>query len=403
MFARRGLFLTTLAIAAFAFYSVSNGAEAGTLPISDNLLALAALAAIVIALFAICIAYFAMNRVAAVRNEFGRFSRSVETTLNELASRSTRDSASIGELNKMVADEIRSMSAKAHPSAEAASPAAAAEVRRPRPAPIVTRETPAIAEAEAGFEKLLVEAVERDDLQVSLQPIISVARSAAAGFEVHAHISEPDSDRARDIRRLASPVSGLDQAAFEQGLLKHSIEAGRRQLGSDSEKMPFHVAISDALLSNESEMQNLAQLTSQHRALAKSVVLSIAADAFELRGTARENLDRLTMEGFRVALEDWAGSAADAMAAAERGVKYAKVPVDRLFDRTRKRPGELGGAEMVAALREADIEIVATGVERDEDAVGLIDLGIDLMEGDRFSGPKVLKAPAKRRAELAET
>jgi EAL domain-containing protein (putative c-di-GMP-specific phosphodiesterase class I) len=58
---------------------------------------------------------------------------------------------------------------------------------------------------------------------------------------------------------------------------------------------------------------------------------------------------------------------------------------------------------MVEALHEAGIGIIATGVARDEDAVSLIDLGIDLMEGDRFSGPRLIKAPASRRAAMAET
>lgn len=401
MFARRGLFFSVLAIAAIAFYSVSNGAEVASPPISENLFALAAFAASLVALAAIGIALFAMNRVAALRGELRRFSRSVETTLDEIASRSTRDSASIGELNRMVADEIRSMSAKAQ-AGDNSRPAAAAETRRPRPAPVVTRGDLA-QDTGSDFNAAMADALNIDELVVSLQPIISVSRSVAAGFEAHAHVGDTEDGAARDIRRLTSPVSGLDQAGFEQRLLKHAIEAGRRQLGSESEKMPFHVAISGALLGNDDEMQNLAQLTSQHRSLAKSVVLSLDADTFGMRGKVRENLDSLTMEGFRIALEDWAGNEEEAKAAAARGVRYAKVPAGRLFDRKGRRSAEPAGSDLIAALQAADIEIIATGVERDEDAVGLIDLGIDLMEGERFSGPKVLKAPAKRRTELAAT
>ena len=401
MFARRGLFLSVLAIAAVAFYSASNGTEIASPPISDNLYALSVFVAALIAVVAIGIAVFAMNRVAALRGELRRFSRSVETTLDELASRSTRDSASITELNRMVAHEIRSMSAKA-PVADAARSVTATETRRPRPAAVPTRET-LTADSGSDLDALLADALEKDELVVSLQPIISVSGSVAAGFEVYAHISDVESGLSRDIRRITRPVSGLDQAAFEQSLLKHAIEAGRRQLGSDSEKMPFHVAISGALLGDDAEMQNLAQLTSQHRALAKSVVFSLDADTFGMRGKAQENLDSLTMEGFRIALEDWAGNAEDAKAAAARGVKYAKIPADRLIDRGHRKSGEPAGADLIAAFQAAGIEIIATGVERDEDAVGLIDLGIDLMEGERFSGPKVLKAPAKRRAELSVT
>jgi cyclic-di-GMP phosphodiesterase, flagellum assembly factor TipF len=39
----------------------------------------------------------------------------------------------------------------------------------------------------------------------------------------------------------------------------------------------------------------------------------------------------------------------------------------------------------------AAIEVIATDVRSDEDAVGLLDLGVDLMTGARFSGPRRLK------------
>lgn len=400
MFERRGLFVATLALAAVALYLVSRNAEAAQQPIPGNAIALAAIA---IAAVAAGVAIFALRRADAVRNEFRRFSRSVEMALGEVSSRSTRDSATIGELNRMVADEIRSMADLRTPSGRASGSNAEAESPRPRPVRVETRQTAARTETGGAFEQALAKAVADDALQVSLQPIISVSRSTAVGFEVHAHVKDGEHDRSLDIRRLAQPVAGLDQAAFEQSLLRRAIDAGRRQLGSDSEKMPFHIAISAALLSNKTEMGNLADLTAQHRALAKSVVLSLAAGDFDLRGTARENLDKLTMEGFRIALEDWDGSAEDAAGASSRGVAYAKISADRLLDRQKARRNGLPGAELVEALDEAGIGIIATGVTRDEDAVILIDLGIDQMEGDRFSGPKLIKAPASRRAELAET
>jgi EAL domain-containing protein (putative c-di-GMP-specific phosphodiesterase class I) len=397
MFERRGLFVSTLVLAAIALYLVSQNAQAAQEPIPGNAIALAG---ILVALGAVGVAIYALRRAEAVRSEFLRFSRSVEMALGEVATRSTRDSATIGELNRMVADEIRSMSELRHTGGSAPAAAAATDSARPRPVRVEPRQ-PAGPETSTAFEQALTRAVSDNALQISLQPIISVSRSTAVGFEVHAHVTDSEHDRALDFRRLARPVSGLDQAAFEQTLLRQAIDAGRRQLGSDSEKMPFHIAISGALLSNENEMGNLAELTSQHRALAKSVVLSLAAGEFDLRGAARENLDKLTAEGFRLAIEDWDGSAEDAEAAAARGVALVKIPVDRLLDRQKPRRNGLPGAELVEALREAEIGVIATGVTRDEDAVTLIDLGIDQMEGDRFSGPKLIKAPASRRAELA--
>lgn len=402
MFERRGFIAWIVAIAAIAFYFASHNAEAAQSPVSGNALALAGIA---VALVAIVVAIYAVRRADAVRGDFQRFSRSVEMALNEVASRSSRDSATIGELNRMVADEIRGMADRrgAGDETHGQRSDADAPARRPRPVRVETRQTTATTASSEAFEQALVEAVSVNALQISLQPIISVSRSTAVGFEVHAHVTQGDEEQSRDFRRLARPVAGLDEAVFEQALLREAIETGRRQLGSDSEKMPFHIAISEALLSNAAEMQNLAELTSRHRALAKSVVLSIAAGKFELQGAARDNLDKLTLEGFRLALEDWEGGADEAKAASERGVAFAKIGVDRLLGRQRTRQREVSGPEMVEALHEAGIGIIATGVTRDEDAVSLIDLGIDLMEGERFSGPRLIKAPASRRAAMAET
>jgi EAL domain-containing protein (putative c-di-GMP-specific phosphodiesterase class I) len=401
MFVRRGLFVSTVALAVTALYFASREAEAAQEPIAGNALAIAGIA---IAIVAVGVAIFALRRAEAIRSDFQRFSRSVEMALNDIASRSTRDSATIGELNRMVANEIRSMAQYRTHGGDTRD--ARAETERPRqlrPAQVETRQATAAALATETFEQALVTAVAENDLRISLQPIISVSQSTAVGFEVHAHVTGGEEERSLDIRRLARPVTGLDEAVFEQMLLRQAIETGRRQLGSDSERMPFHIAISAALLGNEREMRNLAELTSQHRALAKSVVLSLTADRFDVDGAARENLDKLTAEGFRLALEDWDGGSEDAAGAASRGVAYAKISVDRLLDRQKTRHGASSGPDMVEALSGAGIRVIATGVARDEDAVSLIDLGVDLMEGERFSGPKLIKAPASRRAAMAET
>ncbi|MEW9834571.1 hypothetical protein [Mesorhizobium marinum] len=40
----------------------------------------------------------------------------------------------------------------------------------------------------------------------------------------------------------------------------------------------------------------------------------------------------------------------------------------------------------------ARIDVIATDVQSEEDAVSLIDMGIDLMTGDRLSAPRRLEA-----------
>src|SRR5690606_20442886 len=114
-----------------------------------------------------------------VRGDFQRFSRSVEMALNEVASRSSRDSATIGELNRMVADEIRGMADRHHAGNETHGQHSDADApaRRPGPVRVETRQMTATTASGDTFEQALADAVSGNALQISLQPIISVSQS----------------------------------------------------------------------------------------------------------------------------------------------------------------------------------------------------------------------------------
>ena len=75
----------------------------------------------------------------------------------------------------------------------------------------------------------------------------------------------------------------------------------------------------------------------------------------------------------------------------QAGVNYVKLAADRLLDRPKARKGVPGGAMLLEMAMAAGIEVIATDVRSDEDAVSLIDMGIELMTGERLSGPRRLK------------
>ena len=68
-----------------------------------------------------------------------------------------------------------------------------------------------------------------------------------------------------------------------------------------------------------------------------------------------------------------------------------KLAGDRLLDRTRVRKGAPSGAMLLDMATAAGIDVIATDVHSDEDAVSLIDIGIDLMTGERLAPPRRLK------------
>jgi cyclic-di-GMP phosphodiesterase TipF (flagellum assembly factor) len=384
--------------ASFAQGQAPAAAGGGFVPVLALLVGAAALVA----------AGLAFRQARKAEAELTRFTRSIEMALRDLSLRSERDAASIGELNRKIADEIRGLTevAAAQPLTQPQPSAPSARVASTEP-PQVVRLPAERAEPEAGsndaLQRALARIVASGEAEVSLQPIISVSNSTAAAFEVHMHVEPGDGAKPVDIRRLAQPVPGVDATAFEVALVRAAIAAGRRQLGTATERMPFHVAVSEALLSATAELRSIAELAQVHKPLASSIVFSVPATLLSTGGDVRQGIDLLTSAGFRLAAETWDGNAADAAAVAKRGVGFVKIAANRLLDRERSRRRGAPGVELVAIAGEAGLTVVATAVSRDEDAVGLIDLGIDLMVGERFSGPKRIRSAAARQATMTGT
>jgi len=401
---RKGAFFGAVLIGLLGLLEASRAQSAGAVAAESTLFPIAAL---VVAAISVAVAAMALRNARKAQSDFLRFSRSIEMALRELSTRSERDAASIGELNRKIADEIEALTGMA--AAQPQAPVTPSSFPRraetePRPAaaqPAPERAPEAEPVAPEAVRQALASAVAAGDLEVSLQPIVSVAQGAATGFEVHAHVEPAEGGRALDIRRMAQPLPGLDQAAFEAALVRSALSASRRQLGTASERMPFHVAISEALLGARAEVDAIAELGRVHRGLPASLVFSVPAALLVAGGETRDRLDQLTAAGFRLAVEGWEGARGELREAQARGAHFLKIPVNRLLDRERGRRRQLAGAELAEAAVEAGVAVVATGVARDDDAVGLIDLGIDLMEGERFSGPRRMRSPAARQAALA--
>ena len=118
----------------------------------------------------------------------------------------------------------------------------AASARRSRPS-----RSAAPAPDRSAIEAAYRKAVTAGEFDIALQPIVSVSRSAASGFEVFASLPVEGGARI-DLRRLAQTLPGVESAAFERILVTTALSAGRRRLGAASAAMPLHVAISEAML-----------------------------------------------------------------------------------------------------------------------------------------------------------
>ena len=366
------------------------------LPATDIVLVTAS-ATMLLSIGAAAFAYRAFNRANLVASELERLTRSMDTAIKDVSLRGDRDAAKLEELNTTVSGRLDALSARLSP-AEAGPDAnedrPAAEIEAPAPARKNRQahaETPAPVGA-PGVDIALRRMMAGGQADLSLQPIIAAGRGEAGGFEVHFHI-QPEEGKPVDIRRLQQPVADVDPAAFERLAVVSATEAARRGLGDISEKMPLHVAVSSDLLQDGLEFATVLDIFKLHPALAKSVVISLPAELVE-SGEHTAALELLSGLDIRLAAEDWSGSQAALDRLKKAGVGALKIAAARLLDRVKLRKGQPNGAELVEMAGISGVDIIATDVESEDDAVSLIDMGVDLMTGERLSAPRRLKTDA---------
>ncbi|WP_170314648.1 EAL domain-containing protein [Aquibium carbonis] len=241
-----------------------------------------------------------------------------------------------------------------------------------------------------------------DELELSLEPIVSVSRNAGVAFEVHVCLEL--NGVTHHIHRLSAAGRHVERQAFEKAVVLRAAEVARRRLGGKDDRAPLHCPVSEELLLNATACAEIAALVTMQPALADQIVISVPAHLLiASTGAVAAGIDTLSASGLGFAAEGWDKPAAGIRLLRDRGTVALKAEAGRLLDRQKARRGSASGAEMVAAAKADGLAIVARGIRNDEDAIELLDLGIDLMMGPHFAKPKRLRPePAKASRALAD-
>jgi len=372
---------------------------------ADRLIALLPIVALGFSVLAAISGFLALRKTVTLQTELRRLSQSIEVSLREFESRSTRDSASIGEINELVTRELQTIAEHVQTRhADAASPATPAPAGAgnvvafgsPRRQPRAASDASVMVEGGTAEEAFRA-AIASGEFEISLQPIVSIQRSIAVGFEVFAHLPI-EGGSGVDVRRAPDTIDSAERAAFERRLIIAAAEAGRRRVGAISEAIPLHVAISHLILGNPEEMAPVFDMLALYPAVARSIVLSLPLSVVLKPDQYAPAVSRLAEAGVRIAVEGWPETQDGAGTIRRLGASMVKLSATRLLDRDKARRKLTPAATVIDYAAAEDLTLVATEIATDEDVVSLIDLGIDLMCGERFSGPKRLKPEGSNRS-----
>lgn len=357
-----------------------------------------ALIALLASMLAVAVALRAIRHLGRLRADILLLARSVDMALRDVAARTDKEAATLGDMANSVAREVERLSERVATREDAVAGVPAANAGNVVPHPSARRarvpaqpqdRQPPVADPDA-LGAAYRKAAAAGEFDISLQPIVSVARGAATGFEVFANLPLDDGHHL-DIRRPADPAAYPQMAVFERILITTALQAGRKRLGAASITMPLHVAISDAILSDGTELAAVLDMLQVYPDLARSFVLSVPIALLGPSSQHRQALNLLSARSVRLAAEGWNDDADAGDPVGIAGVSFVKISANRLLDRERARRRLVPASTIVDRTAAANLTIIATDVATDDDAVALLDLGVDLMSGPRFGGPKRFK------------
>lgn len=337
-------------------------------------------AALTLAVVAAAFGLMALVRANASDQEIRRLALSVEVALRDFSARSDGDAVTIGEIDASLSRRLDALSASL--AARHPRPPARSATVVPHPA---VRLQPVETGPEAGNAALraaIQRALAADRIELDLQPIVSISQGMAVGHEAVGLVQPAGGEPVR-LGRADFDLPGISAASCERLMVFAAAAAIERRSGHAGEATPLHVAISGALLDHGSEFAAVLTLLGQHPALSRSIILSVPAAAIA-DGQHGQALALLAETGARLAAEGWSGSPEELEAMHRHGVSMLKLPAAQLLNQPPASAQTIETLLRRAAV--ANLPVVATDVAGDEDAVRLIDLGVNLMTGPRFAG-----------------
>lgn len=346
---------------------------------------------------ALAAAGIAVWKASRANAELRRLSRCLDAALAALDARAKSADAERLLLEERLRTEIDTIALRGASASLASLPADII----PHPAISAKRRGDKPDPADA-VEIALARVLADDELELSLQPIVSVSRNAGVAFEVHACLEL--NGTTHHIHRLSAAGRHVERHAFEKAVVLRATEIARRRLGGKDDRAPLHCPVSEELLLNEKACSEIAALVTIQPALADQIVLSVPAQLLVAStGAVAAGIDTLSACGLGFAAEGWDKPATGIRLLRDRGTVALKAEASRLLDRQKARRGSATGAEMVAAAKADGLAIMAVGIRSDEEAIELLDLGIDLMVGPHFAPPKRLRPePVKASRTLAD-
>lgn len=274
--------------------------------------------------------------------------------------------------------------------------------RDTRPAPAKSAEAPARGEQtqpeptpghnEEDMLRLLREAVDAGRIELYLQPVVTLPQRKVRFYEALSRIKLADGSLIEPERFLESARAFGLLPRIDLRMMRSCVQVVRR-LAAMNREVGLFVNFSRETLADASYFGDILALLDVNRALSPSLIIEISQEAFRALGPAEhERMSALAECGFRFALDHTEDLRIDPRALAERGVRFVKVPVEIMLQRSRGSGSAVHPADLADRLGRQGIDLVVIRIENEGAVVDLLDHDVRYGQGFLFAPPRPVRA-----------
>lgn len=345
------------------------------------------------------------GQVAALGRQMTALEQRVETAAGKMRATVSPLADEIGELGlllKQLADTVAAHDALlnddadsdrlSHPVSPPHAVEDATDVSRPR-----LRQDDRIADgAFAGMTQAqavmaVTEAVEANDIDLLLQPIVTLPQRKVRHYEVFTRLRVAGG-AASASEFLPFAESGGVIGNLDAQILPRCVQVLRR-LQSNSRELGLFCNISSATLRDARAFAQISEVFTTDRALAPSLILEFRQDAFNALGAVEINALAVLIElGVRFSLDHVSDLRFDPKALIARGVRHVKVTEAVLFDPANAASADIHPSDLSDLLGRFGIDLIVERIESEASVANLLDLDVRFGQGFLFAVPRAVRA-----------
>ncbi|WP_100963155.1 EAL domain-containing protein [Bosea sp. FBZP-16] len=280
------------------------------------------------------------------------------------------------------------------------------DFRAPEPL-VATRQDPAEAAQHRAAEEraaLISEALAKGQVEVHLQPIVSLPQRRTRGYEALVRLR-------LDEKTLLLPsefLTTVEDRGFGptlDALVLTRALAIARHLGSKPGELFVSCNFSAATWGSSRALAALSRILEKYHDHIGNLVIEVPQRVFRaLEPASLGLLGAMSANGVRFALDHVADLRFDPVSLHDRGVRFVKVSAALLLAEARGgKLADIAAGDIAIQLARGSIQLVAEEVEDDPMVADMLDLGIGFGQGIVFSPPRPVRPEVFAEPQPAET